>query len=81
MLEDPWKEEAEKWTEGSCSGELTAVLGTAHQRPLLTLGKVEGKEETGMERHPKGGRREMETENEAKPEESQTEGLPQIGER
>lgn len=57
------------------------MLGTTHQKPLLTLSKVEEKEETGMERHLKGGWREMETENEAKPDESQTESLPQIGER
>lgn len=57
------------------------MSGTAHQKPLLTLSKVEEKEETGMERHPKGGWREMETENEPKPDESQIESLPQIGER
>lgn len=73
--EDPWKEELERWAEGSCLGELTAVSGTAHQKPLLTLGKVEEKEETGMERHPKGGWRELETENDAKPDESQTEAF------
>ena len=72
------------WRDGrerSCLGELTAVSGTAHQKPLLTLGKVEEKEEIRMERHPKGGWREMGTENEPKPDESQTESLPQIGER
>lgn len=60
---------------------MTTVSGTAYQRHLLTLGKVEGKEETGVEIHPKGGRREMETKNEAKSDESQAEGFPQIGER
>lgn len=43
MLEDPCKEEAEKWTERSCSGELTAVLGTAHQSPSSHWARLKGK--------------------------------------
>lgn len=47
---------------GGCLGELAAALGMAHQKPLSTQWKFEGKEETGIGRYLKRDQRQMQTE-------------------